>query len=115
MFSEAWLVFSAASWTFRLISDVDALCSVTAEAIVPEFPSIASIVRDTSAIREATALAADTTASTFAVTSSVAFEVCVARFLTSLATTAKPLPASPARAASIVAFSANRLVCDAMS
>ena len=34
---------------------------------------------------------------------------------TSDATTAKPLPASPARAASIVAFSASRLVCPAMS
>jgi hypothetical protein len=32
-----------------------------------------------------------------------------------LATTAKPLPASPARAASIVAFSASRLVCAAIS
>jgi hypothetical protein len=30
---------------------------------------------------------------------------------TSLATTAKPLPAAPARAASIVAFSASKLVC----
>ena len=33
--------------------------------------------------------------------------------LTSLATTAKPLPASPARADSIVAFSASRLVWSA--
>ena len=36
--------------------------------------------------------------------------VWVARFFTSLATTAKPLPASPARAASMVALSASRLV-----
>ena len=41
--------------------------------------------------------------------------VCVASDLTSLATTAKPLPASPARAASIVAFSASRLVLPAIS
>ena len=34
---------------------------------------------------------------------------------TSAATTAKPLPASPARAASIAAFSASRFVCPAMS
>src|SRR6267142_1235892 len=34
---------------------------------------------------------------------------------TSEATTAKPLPASPARAASIAAFSARRLVCSAIS
>jgi hypothetical protein len=34
---------------------------------------------------------------------------------TSVATTAKPLPASPARAASIAAFSASRFVCAAIS
>ena len=33
-----------------------------------------------------------------------------ASFLTSAATTAKPLPCSPARAASMAAFSASRLV-----
>src|SRR6185312_13272442 len=47
--------------------------------------------------------------------SSVAIAVCVASDLTSLATTAKPRPASPARAASMVALSASRLVWDAMS
>ena len=47
--------------------------------------------------------------------SSVALAVWLARFLTSDATMAKPLPASPARAASIVAFSASRLVWLAMS
>src|SRR5215207_7428836 len=53
-------------------------------------------------------------ASTRRAMSSVAFAVSCASSLTSLATTAKPLPASPARAASIVAFSASRLVCSAM-
>src|SRR5208337_5108591 len=43
--------------------------------------------------------------------SSVALAVSFANSFTSLATTAKPLPASPARAASMVAFRANRLVC----
>ena len=43
-----------------------------------------------------------------------AFEVCSASALTSEATTAKPLLASPARAASIVALSANRLVWPAI-
>jgi hypothetical protein len=43
--------------------------------------------------------------------SSVAFAVSFASSLTSFATTAKPLPASPARAASIVALSASRFVC----
>ena len=46
--------------------------------------------------------------------SSVAFAVSCARSFTSFATTAKPLPASPARAASIVAFNANRFVCSAI-
>ena len=45
--------------------------------------------------------------------SSVARAVWPARCFTSTATTAKPLPCSPARAASIVAFSASRLVCPA--
>ena len=53
-------------------------------------------------------------ASIFRLMSSVALAVCLASSLTSLATTAKPLPASPARAASMVAFSASRLVCWAM-
>ena len=47
--------------------------------------------------------------------SSVARAVWLARLFTSCATTAKPRPASPARAASIVALSASRLVCPAMS
>ena len=48
------------------------------------------------------------------VMSSVAFAAWVARLFTSLATTAKPRPASPARAASMVALSASRLVWLAM-
>ena len=50
-----------------------------------------------------------------AVMSSVARAVCEARLFTSCATTAKPRPASPARAASMVALSASRLVWPAMS
>jgi hypothetical protein len=50
-------------------------------------------------------------ASMAAAISSVARVVCPASALTSEATTAKPRPASPARAASIVAFSASRFVC----
>ena len=38
-----------------------------------------------------------------------------ASFLTSSATTANPLPTSPALAASIAAFNANKLVCSAIS
>ena len=43
----------------------------------------------------------------------VSLFVCSASFLISSATTANPLPASPARAASIAAFRANKLVCSA--
>jgi hypothetical protein len=49
------------------------------------------------------------------VISPVAFAVCTASDFTSEATTAKPRPASPARAASMVALSARRLVWPAMS
>jgi hypothetical protein len=49
-------------------------------------------------------------AATWLEISSVARPVCAASALTSPATTAKPRPASPARAASIVALSARRFV-----
>ena len=45
----------------------------------------------------------------------VARVVWLASCFTSAATTAKPRPDSPARAASMVAFSASRLVCPAIS
>jgi hypothetical protein len=48
------------------------------------------------------------------VITSVAPFVSSASFLISSATTAKPFPASPARAASIAAFSARRFVCSAI-
>ena len=46
--------------------------------------------------------------------SSVALAVWLASAFTSEATTAKPRPDSPARAASMVALSASRLVCEAI-
>ena len=52
----------------------------------------------------------DWIASIFRLMSSVAVPVSLASSLTSLATTAKPLPASPARAASMLAFRASSLV-----
>ena len=60
-------------------------------------------------------LVADWMAAILAVMSSVARAVWLARLFTSCATTAKPRPASPARAASMVALSASRLVWPAMS
>jgi hypothetical protein len=45
----------------------------------------------------------------------VNFAVRSASTRTSCATTAKPLPCSPARAASMAAFNASRLVCSAIS
>ena len=57
----------------------------------------------------------DCTARIWPAMSSVALAVCTASVLTSDATTAKPRPASPARAASMVALSASRLVWPAMS
>ena len=53
-------------------------------------------------------------ASIFLVISSVAFWVCTASAFTSVATTAKPRPASPARAASMVELSASSVVCRAI-
>ena len=58
---------------------------------------------------------ADWIAVTWPAISSVAFAVWLASSLTSEATTAKPRPASPARAASMVALSARRLVWLAMA
>jgi hypothetical protein len=72
--------------------------------IVPEMVSIALT----------TSLVAVCTAEICEEISPVAFEVCSASVFTSIATTAKPLPAS-ARAASMVALRARRLVCAAMS
>src|SRR5271166_2357036 len=65
-------------------------------------------------IADTAALVSFWMASILPLMSSVAVAVCLASSLTSLATTAKPLPASPARAASMVAFNASRLVCWAM-
>ncbi|CEG06845.1 hypothetical protein BN961_00216 [Afipia felis] len=104
----------AACWVLLEISCVAApCCSITAamavatsltSMIVPRMPFIASIE----------SCATFWTARICVEISSVALAVWLASIFTSDATTAKPLPASPARAASMVALSASRLVWAAM-
>src|SRR5260221_5075148 len=105
---------SAARCTFREISWVAAPCSSTADAIVAEISDIRAMVAPISLIAVTESLVADWMSAICWLISSVAFAVCSASVFTSAATTANPLPASPARAASMVAFSAKRLVCPAM-
>jgi len=105
----------AASVTLRAISWVVAPCSSMAAAM----PAAISLTEPMVPAMAWMAVMASPVAAWMAVIwpaiSSVAFEVWVASCLTSEATTAKPLPASPARAASMVALSARRLVWPAIS
>jgi hypothetical protein len=100
----------AACCTLRAISRVAESCCSTTAAIVVAMPLISRMVLLMPPIAATQPLVADWIAATCSAISSVAFAVWLARFLTSEATTAKPLPASPARAASMVALSASRLV-----
>ena len=105
----------AALATFCEISPVAAFCCCT-EAATAAVNWLISCMR--SAMRRIASTAAPVEACTAAIwpaISSVAFAVCTASDFTSEATTAKPRPASPARAASMVALSASRLVCPATS
>src|SRR5271165_3498068 len=104
----------AASLTLRDISLVVAFCSSTAVAMVLEMSLIWWMTPLIEAMASTAALVSVWMASILRLMSSVALAVSLASSLTSLATTAKPLPASPARAASIVALSARRLVCCAI-
>ena len=104
----------AGSATLRVISLVVAVCSSTAEAMVLVVVDPAMIAADLAdRLDRAGGVGLDRLDP--AGMSSVARAVSCASSFTSLATTAKPLPASPARAASIVAFSASRFVCSAMT
>ena len=91
------------------------LCSSTAVAIVTTI----SVTFDTTVsiffISETVPSVEFCMAAIFLPISSVASLVCFASSFTSLATTAKPLPASPALAASIVALRASNFVCSAIS
>ena len=110
----SWLA-TAACWTLRAISFVAAPCCSTAEAIPEEIWRTWSITLAIDLMASTALRVSSCTAEIWLPISSVALAVWLARFLTSPATTANPLPASPARAASMVAFNASRLVWDAMS
>ena len=70
---------------------------------------------DTPAIASTVLLTASWMSWICALMSPVAFAVCCASVFTSDATTAKPRPEAPARAASIVALSASSEVCEAIA
>ena len=105
----------AACSTLRAISWVAAPCSSTAEATEVVISLIWEMIAVICSLTFTASRVASWMPATWPPISSVALAVWLARFLTSDATTAKPFPASPARAASMVAFRASRLVCSAMS
>jgi hypothetical protein len=99
MFPAICVVPPAASWTESDISFVVAVCPSTAEAMVVCRPVICATIEEISSIAAAAAVVSPWIASTRRAMSSVAFAVSCASSLTSLAATAKPLPAASARAA----------------
>ena len=108
---EATAELSDALEMARAISFVASLCCSTAIATAFASVSISATAAVIDLISPTALLVAPWIAAIWAAMSSVAVAVCPASVLTSKATTAKPLPASPARAASIVAFKASKLVC----
>ena len=112
---EACEVWPAASWMLSAMALVVAACSCTADAMLVDTPVNSPMARAIEEISSTERLVASWMAATCAEISSVAREVWLASVFTSAATTAKPLPASPARAASMVALSASRLVCAAIA
>src|ERR1700712_712360 len=104
----------AASWTLREISLVADPCSSIAAAIAMPIWSISAITLATFWIAVTVSSLAAWMAAICSDISVVALAVWPASDLTSEAMTAKPRPASPARAASMVALRASRLVWAAM-
>ncbi len=94
--------------TFSDISLVVSFCTATAPLTFSNTGRIASIACEIRCTASTEPAASFCSASIFLVISSVAFWVCTASALTSEATTAKPRPAEPARAASMVELSAKQ-------
>ena len=103
-------VTKPACWLLLLISPVAAPCSSIAEAMVVVTSSIAPIFSRILLLAVTASSVVDWISEICEAICSVALAVYVARSLTAGATTAKPLPASPAPAASMVALCASRLV-----
>jgi hypothetical protein len=99
MFSAMSADPRAASLTLCAISDVVAVCCSTADAIAVCSSATCAITSPICPIASTAPPESVWIAPMRSLISSVALAVCVASSLTSLATTAKPLPASPARAA----------------
>jgi hypothetical protein len=104
---DAWVAFSVSVC-------VVVPCSRTAPLTLSNTGRIASIDCEMRCIESIESAASRCSASILRAISSVACWVCTARAFTSEATTAKPRPASPARAASMVELSASSVVCRAI-
>ncbi|MGY4409465.1 hypothetical protein ACVWW4_001201 [Bradyrhizobium sp. LB7.1] len=107
-------VASAVCETLRAISAVAAPCSSIAAPIEVAIRLTSSMVAVMPPMASTASLVAPWICAILSPISRVASAVWLASDFTSEATTAKPRPASPARAASMVALSASRLVCAAM-
>src|SRR6202035_4042751 len=94
----------AACSMLRAISRVAAPCSSTAAAMVEAISEVWAMVPPISLMAATESWVAVCMPAIWLPISSVALAVWAASALTSWATTAKPLPASPARAASMVAL-----------
>ena len=99
---------------FPVISFVVWFCSATAPLTFSNTGRIAWIACEIRCTASTDPAASRCSASIFFLISSVASWVCTASALTSEATTAKPRPAAPARAASMVELSASSVVCRAI-